>query len=103
MRYIIILLLIVVQGCAQMIPARAWEIEPGIYKLEASGNVFASDESLHAKIDKKSAKKCGVSGFSYLDKSSPRWNKQTTYSNGVRVTASYKVLTKTIQCNDKKI
>ena len=86
------------QGCAQMIPARAMDQGNGLYKLEASGNMFASDESLHAKIEKKANKVCD-SGFKYIEDSDPNWHKQTTYSNGMVIDASYKVLTKTIKCD----
>ena len=66
-RYIVVALAFWVAGCAQMIPARANEISPGKYSLEASGNVFASVTDLLAKIDKKAVKLCGEGKYEYLE------------------------------------
>ena len=70
----------------------------GRAKLEASGNAFASSESLYENIEKKANKICGVNGFYYIENSDPKWHGQTSYSNGMAITASYQVLTKTISC-----
>ena len=99
MKYLLLSLVVLVQSCAQMVPARSWDQGNGVHKLEASGNTFASDESLSQKIDKKANKICGDAGFKYIEDSDPEWHKQTSYTNGVAITAGYKVLTKTIKCN----
>ena len=99
MKYTILCLVILTQGCAQMIPARSWEQGDGLYKLEASGNVFASSESLHKNIEKKANKICGVNRVYYIENSDHKWHDQASYSNGMAITASYQVLTKTISCN----
>ncbi len=98
MKYLMLSLVIFTQGCAQMIPARSWDQGDGLYKLEASGNAFASSESLYENIEKKANKICGVNGFYYIENSDPKWHGQTSYSNGMAITASYQVLTKTISC-----
>lgn len=90
---------LIAQGCAQMIPARSWELDEGLYKLEASGNIFASNESLQEKVDKKAAKICGEAGFTYVEDTGVVMQNETTYTNGYSVDASYKVLTKTVKCN----
>lgn len=97
MKHFVFLPLILTVGCAQMIPARVFEVTPGVYKLESSGNAFASDESLSKKIESRAVKTC-PNGFEYMDNSHPKWHKQTTYQNGIAVSAGYKVLTKTVRC-----
>lgn len=97
-KLLILLTLIYLLGCARMIPARAKELEPGKFKLMASGNIFASISSLEAKIDKRAKKLCGEENYTYLDKeiATPH---SPAYSNGVDIGASYTVVTRTIQCN----
>lgn len=63
MKYLMLSLVIFTQGCAQMIPARSWDQGDGLYKLEASGNAFASSESLYENIEKKRIKYVVLMGF----------------------------------------
>ncbi len=94
----LIVAVLMVTGCAQMIPARSAEIAPGKYKLTASGNVFASIKSLIEKIDKKAVKLCGADNYSYKDAGDFSTPHSPAYVNGVDIGASYKVLTREITC-----
>lgn len=84
-------------GCAQMFPARVAEINPGVYMLQATGNMFASNASLEQKIDRKASAICKGSGFDVLQNNAQQ-HQQTSYSNGLIIGASFKTLNKTIQC-----
>jgi hypothetical protein len=85
-------------GCAQMVPARSTEIGAGKYKLEASGNAFASMPSLIEKIDQKAIKLCGVGKYEYADNGDFSTPHSPAYVNGVDIGASYKVLTRVLIC-----
>lgn len=89
--------ILALQGCAQMFPAHVSEIKPGVYTLQATGNMFASDTSLQQKIDRKASILCKGSGFDVLQ-NNPQWHDQTTYYNGMTIGAGFKTLNKTIQC-----
>lgn len=94
----VFLVIIFVSGCAQMIPARSTEIEVGKYKLEASGNAFASLKSLREKIDQKAIKLCGKDNYIYEDTNDISNQHSAAYSNGVDVGASYTVVTRVVTC-----
>lgn len=81
-----------------MIPARSVEISPGKYKLEASGNVFASLETLQSIIDKKAKKLCGENLYTYESLGDLEHKTQTTYNQGMEIRAGYNVLTKVVNC-----
>jgi hypothetical protein len=97
-KYFLVILILAISGCAQMIPARSLELEPGKYKLEASGNVFASIPSLIKKIDKKAIKLCGEGKYEYQDAGDFSTPHSPAYVSGVDIGASYKVLTRVITC-----
>lgn len=94
----VLLSIILVSGCAQMIPARSTEIEAGKYKLEASGNAFASVKSLLEKIDQKAIKLCGKDNYTYADAGDFSSQNSAAYANGVDVGASYTVVTRVVTC-----
>lgn len=90
--------IILVSGCAQMIPARSTEIEPGKYKLEASGNAFASIPSLIEKIDQKAVKLCGAGNYTYADDGDFSNQHSPAYLSGVDIGGSYTVVTRSVSC-----
>jgi len=100
MRIIIGVVLLALAGCAQMVPARYSELSVGKYQLEASGNVFASIESLIAKIDKRAVQICGEGGFEYLDGGDFSTPHSPAYVNGVDIGGSYKVVRRKISCKE---
>lgn len=91
-------LTIMVTGCAQMVPARSTAIGVGKYKLEASGNAFASIPSLIEKIDQKAIKLCGAEKYEYQDNGDFSTPHSPAYANGVDIGSSYKVLTRVVTC-----
>lgn len=91
-------LILIVSGCAQMVPARSTEIGVGKYKLEASGNAFASIPSLIEKIDQKAIKLCGAGKYDYQDNGDFSTPHSPAYVNGVNIGSSYKVLTRIVTC-----
>ncbi len=97
-KYLLLTPIIFSLGCAQMIPARSVELEPGKYKLEASGNMFASIPELVEKIDKKAVKLCGSGKYEYKDSGDFSTPHSPAYVNGVDIGSSYKVLTREIKC-----
>ena len=97
----IICILIVVTtlaGCAQMIPATAWEIEPGVLELSTTGNIFASNEGLLEKIAKKASKKFGGAGFDFIDNEGLKLHSSPAYTNEAKIETHYKTLTKVAKC-----
>jgi hypothetical protein len=97
--YIALGLAILLTGCAQMFPARHVELGPGTYKLEASGNMLASVQSLLEKIDQKADKLCGAGNFTYKDDGDFSTPRSPAYVNGVDIGASYQVVRREIACN----
>ncbi|WP_370981070.1 hypothetical protein [Agaribacterium sp. ZY112] len=55
---IITLLLGFLSSCVQWFPARAQELEPGIFEVNALGNSFSSLKSLKNKVAKKALALC---------------------------------------------
>ena len=98
MKSFIVACICMLAGCAQMIPARSVEISSGKYKLEASGNIFASHQQLQSIIDKKAKKLCGDNLYHYESPGDLEHKTQTTYHQGMRIQAGYNVLTKVITC-----
>lgn len=94
----VISMVLLVMGCAQMVPARVNEISPGKYSLEASGNVFASIPSLLEKIEKRAVKLCGAGKYEFLDDGNFSNHRSPAYINGVDVGASYKVVRRQVVC-----
>lgn len=41
-----------------MFPENAKKLDPGAYMLQFTGNVFASDESMKSKVDRKAESIC---------------------------------------------
>lgn len=85
-------------GCAQMFPARSEALGPGRYKVETSGNIFASKEAMIEKVDKKAASLCGNAGFEYVDEKGIDMEVSPTYHNGVLISMPYNVLNREIVC-----
>lgn len=90
-------------GCAQMFPASSQEIEPGIYRVSAFGNIFADGKGLHEKVENKAATLCGGTGFTYIDQNGIQIKDQTTYIDGRTQTSHYQALERTIQCKTSQI
>ncbi len=99
MKYILLVALLFLQGCAQMIPAKATRIESGVYMLQATGNMFASTDSLRKKVDKKAESVCAGKGFDDLS-SNAQWQNQQFYNVGVVMSAGYQIFNKRIKCKE---
>ena len=99
MKYSIWLLPLFLQGCAQMFPAHATKLDSGVYMIQSTGNLFASNESMQNKVDKKAENICQGKGFTDLGGKIQAHN-QPIYVSGIVTTSSYKTFNKTIQCND---
>ena len=99
MKKFLLISTIVMSGCAQWMPANVTDLENGMYEVSASGNSFASIESMKEKIEKKASKLCSNSGFEYVESPTLDWHKQTDYSTGI--TTSYKVMSSVIKCDSK--
>ena len=99
MKYYTLILLLFIQGCAQWFPANSKEIGPGVFRLQAVGNIFASDKGLLKKIEKKAAKKCGERGHVFIQNEGVKIETQPGYTNTANIETNYKVLTKVAKCN----
>jgi len=99
MKYSIWLLPLFLQGCAQMFPAHATKLDSGVYMIQSTGNLFASNESMKNKVDKKAENICQGKDFTDLGGKIQAHN-QPIYVSGIVTTSSYKTFNKTIQCND---
>ena len=49
-------LMLLVSGCAQMLPAMSTDLGGQRYQLQANGNVFVNKDTLSNNIDKKAKK-----------------------------------------------
>ena len=67
--------------------------------IRSTGNLFASNESMKNKVDKKAENICQGKGFTDLGGKIQAYN-QPIYVSGIVTTSSYKTFNKTIQCND---
>ncbi|SMF16849.1 hypothetical protein SAMN02745866_01098 [Alteromonadaceae bacterium Bs31] len=88
-------------GCAQMFPAVSRELTPGVYQIQATANSFASVASLKQKVAKKAGKICGEAGYEQAESADYDVKKQTTYTNGSQITSHYQVYTETIKCKQE--
>lgn len=86
-------------GCAQLLPVRAKMLAPGIYRLEVSGNAFASVGSLRQKIHGKANRLCGDAGYTNVETPDHEFFQQQTYYDGMTYSAGYQVLTQYIRCS----
>ncbi|GAA5630060.1 hypothetical protein MXM33_01855 [Acinetobacter vivianii] len=97
----IIIPLLLLQGCAQMFPAQATKLDSGAYRIQTTANIFASDESMKKKVDKKAEGICQGKGFTELESKAQAHSEQI-YMPGMVTTGSYKTFNKTIQCNQSQ-
>nr|WP_032863892.1 hypothetical protein [Acinetobacter vivianii] len=93
--------LLLLQGCAQMFPAQATKLDSGAYRIQTTANIFASDESMKKKVDKKAEGICQGKGFTELESKAQAHSEQI-YMPGMVTTGSYKTFNKTIQCNQSQ-
>ncbi|NRB39777.1 MAG: hypothetical protein HRU20_15140 [Pseudomonadales bacterium] len=85
-------------GCAQWLPAASHEIEPGVFKITATGNSFASTDDLRKKVEKKAAKVCGDQAYKKASKDKYQSHKQRTYTDSGYQTSHYFTYTTTVEC-----
>lgn len=84
-------------GCATWFPAAVQEMEPGVYKITATGNSFASLEEMKAKVNKKAEEKCEGKGYQHVKDPGVDFKQQKDYTTGA--TSNYKQAHITITCN----
>ena len=94
--YPIIVILILLSGCATWFPASVQEIEQGVFTISAIGNSFASREGMKEKINRKADSLCIDKGYEKLAKESVRWTKQRDYASGR--TETFQTMSMTITC-----
>ena len=75
-------------GCATWFPAAVQEVEPGTYKITATGNSFASLDDMKSKVEKKAEQKCAGKGYEHVEKSKTDFKQQKDYNTGM--TSNYK-------------
>lgn len=87
-------------GCAQMFPAQATKLDNGGYMIQATSNLFGSNQAMEKKVNKKAALVCEGKGFSEVS------NNLQTHSDQVYLpqtqvvtTGTFKTFNKTIKCN----
>lgn len=100
-RAIFFLLIVGACGCAQLFPAAVSEIEPGVFRVQASGNSFASPASLRQKVESRALKICGQLGYKEVSPSNHDFLQQKNYSGSMTYSAGYQVITRYISCNSK--
>lgn len=100
-RLILIFILVVTSGCAQWLPANYGEIAPGVFKISATGNSFASREDLQQKIDKKAEQLCLPHGYSYTKPANIESHKQEVTIDGVEQSSYYFVVSRVAYCNQE--
>lgn len=96
MKYLSLIPVALLSGCATWFPASVHETEEGIYTISAVGNSFASREGMKEKINKKAASVCEGKGYDRVVKEGTKWTKQKDYSTGL--TSSYQTMSMTITC-----
>lgn len=99
MKNLVLFVVVMLCGCTQMLPATSKLEAPGVYTVKAFGNSFANIDKLKEKVDKKAAKLCGESGFTYVD-GGLQVKQERTYNNGGTQSGSYKVFSKTVKCGE---
>lgn len=97
-RVLLVLLPGIAFGCAQMFPAAVKEVEPGIYRVQASGNSFTSAASLRNKVESKALKLCEPVGFEEVSAPTHEFLQQKTYSGNYTYSAGYQVVTRYVRC-----
>lgn len=85
-------------ACAQMLPARAKSLDGQRYQLEASGNMFAKEQTLVRQIEKKAHKLC-PNGFYYEAADNSKWQSDKFYQNNMWVSIDYKVMQRIVKCD----
>ncbi|WP_096086961.1 hypothetical protein [Agaribacterium haliotis] len=89
---------LLLNGCAQMFPARSHQLDTALYEISAAGNVFASNDSLLKKIEKKAKKLCSPQAYDFVDNNTIEWHESKTYIDGRNYQGSYKTLNKRAKC-----
>ena len=96
MKYILLISIFTMTGCATWIPASSKILDDGSYQLTTTGNSFASIDKMKEKLEKKAASLCGESGFEYVKKPGVDFAQQKDYTTGI--TTSYKTMSTNIKC-----
>ncbi|NRA43014.1 MAG: hypothetical protein HRU21_12010 [Pseudomonadales bacterium] len=97
MKYLYVVFMFTLSGCATWFPASVQEIEEGTYMISAFGNSFASQEGMSEKIHKKADSLCAGNGYEKVVAEDTKWTHQKDYSTGM--TESFKTMSMTISCN----
>lgn len=96
MRIFIFILIALTSGCASWIPAAVHKLDNGVLQISTNGNVFAKEEKMRIKLEKKANKACNEKGYEYKDRGVIEWKKQKDYSTGI--TTSYQRLAIKVVC-----
>lgn len=75
------MLLVLLSGCSTIF-TRATELEPGVFRVTARGNVFNSQEGLLKKVESKAGKLCPENGYDFQGESVFNTQTQKSYVNG---------------------
>lgn len=107
-----LLLPVTLNGCAQWFPASAQELSPGVYRVQAIGNSFATLSDLNAKIADKAAELCGAESFSYQSLLDLKVKTSTTYladqteygdnAGTQKVEGNYTEVSRTVACTNSQ-
>ena len=103
MKCFVVLNLLMIVGCAQLQQTKSEELDQGVYRLSTIGNVFASSDELHKKLNERAARICGGSErYQYLSEVEIKEFEQETNQGGVSATGSYQVYSRLVKCNNEK-
>ncbi|XPF95759.1 hypothetical protein ACM9HF_07000 [Colwellia sp. RE-S-Sl-9] len=98
MKYLSLMFIALLTGCAAWFPANVHEVEEGVFTISAVGNSFASRDKMKEKINKKADFLCSGKGYERLAREGTTWAKQKNYSTGH--STSYQTMLMTIRCKD---
>lgn len=103
MKYFILAGFVVLTGCAQLQQAKSEQLEEGVYRLSAIGNVFAEKQMLHQKLNDRASRLCGGDeSYEYLNEVEVKEFDQETNPEGVSVTGSYQLYTRLVKCKERE-
>lgn len=99
MRCCLVFGILFLAGCAQLHQAKSEQLEPGVHRLSAIGNVFASQEILQKKLNERAARICGgVDNYEYLGEVDIKEFDQEAGSDGVSVSGNYQLYSRLVRC-----
>ena len=94
---LIAIILTVLSGCAQWLPASAVKKGDNQYEVTAFGNAFAGRDTLQAKVDKKAAKLC-AKGIEKEGRGKYETRHEQVYINGFPQTNTFFAFSKVVHC-----